>query len=47
MLYKVGDIKIADRGFENVAKFRYLGTAIINQNLIQEEIKRRLTSGTR
>jgi hypothetical protein len=28
-----------------VAKFRYLGTAITNQNLIQEEIKRRLNSG--
>jgi hypothetical protein len=31
--------------FENVAQFRYLGTAITNQNLIQEEIKRRLNSG--
>jgi hypothetical protein len=28
-----------------VAQFRYLGTTIINQNLIQEEIKRRLNSG--
>jgi hypothetical protein len=28
-----------------VAKFRYLGTAITNQNLIQEEVKRRLNSG--
>jgi hypothetical protein len=35
-------IKIAERGFENVAKFRYLRTTITNQNLIQEEIKRRL-----
>jgi ribosomal protein S2 len=33
------DIKIADRCFENVAAFRYLGTTITNQNLIQEEIK--------
>jgi hypothetical protein len=32
------DIKIANRCFENVAKFRYLGTTITNQNLIQEEI---------
>jgi hypothetical protein len=30
---------------KNVAKFRYLGTAITNQNGIQEEIKRRLNSG--
>jgi hypothetical protein len=29
----------------NVAQFRYLGTTITNQNLIQEEIKRRLNSG--
>jgi hypothetical protein len=39
------DIKIANRCFENVAKFRYLGTSITNQNLIQEEIKRRLNLG--
>jgi ribosomal protein S2 len=34
------DIKIANRCFENVAQFRYLGTTVTNQNLIQEEIKR-------
>jgi hypothetical protein len=28
-----------------VSQLRYLGTAVINQNLIQEEIKRRLNSG--
>jgi hypothetical protein len=39
------DIKIADRCFENLAQFKYLGTTITNQNLIQEEIKRRLNSG--
>jgi hypothetical protein len=39
------DIKIGNRCFENVAQFRYLGTTIRNQNLIQEEIKRSLNSG--
>jgi hypothetical protein len=39
------DIKIANRSFENVSQFRYLGTTVANQNLIQEEIKRRLNSG--
>jgi hypothetical protein len=29
------DIEIADRSFENMAQFRYLGMAITNQNLIQ------------
>jgi hypothetical protein len=38
------EIKIANRLFENVSQFKYLGT-IVNQNLIQEEIKRRLNSG--
>jgi hypothetical protein len=39
------DIKIANRSFENVSQFKYLGTTVTNQNLIQEEIKRRLDSG--
>jgi hypothetical protein len=39
------DIKIGNRCFENVEEFRYLGTTITNQNLIHEEIKRRLNSG--
>jgi hypothetical protein len=34
------DIKKGSRCFENVAQFRYLGTTIRNQNLIQEEIER-------
>jgi hypothetical protein len=39
------DIKIANRAFENVSQFKYLGTTVTNQNLIQEGIKRRLSSG--
>jgi hypothetical protein len=39
------DIKIASRSFEKVPRFKYLGTAVTNQNLIQEEINRRLNSG--
>jgi hypothetical protein len=35
---------LGKRFFENVAQFRYLGTMITNQNLIQEEIKRKLNS---
>jgi hypothetical protein len=38
-------MNIANRCSENVAQFSYLGTTITNQNLIQEEIKRRLNSG--
>jgi hypothetical protein len=38
-------IKIANRAFENVAQFKYLGTAVTNENLTEKEIKRRLNSG--
>jgi hypothetical protein len=38
------DIKIANRSFGNVSQIKYLGTTVTNQNLIQEEIKRRLNS---
>jgi hypothetical protein len=39
------NMKIAYRSFENVDQFNYLGTAVTNQNLIQEKIKKRLNSG--
>jgi hypothetical protein len=38
-------INIANRSFEGVAKFRYLGTKLTDQNCMQEEIKSRLHSG--
>jgi hypothetical protein len=38
------DIKIATRSLKNVAQFKYFGMTVTNQNLIQEEIKRRLNS---
>jgi hypothetical protein len=39
------DIKIANRSFENMSQFKYLGTTVTNQNLVQEEIKKTLNSG--
>jgi ABC-type siderophore export system fused ATPase/permease subunit len=39
------EIKIGNRSFENVSQFKYLGTTVTNQHLIQEKIKRRLNSG--
>jgi hypothetical protein len=39
------DIKTGNRAFENVSPFKYFETTVLNQNLIQEEIKRRLNSG--
>jgi hypothetical protein len=39
------NIKITNRSFENVAKFRHLGTTETNRNLIHEEIESRLNLG--
>jgi hypothetical protein len=36
------NINIGDRSFENVAQLKYLVMRVTNQNLIQEEIQRRL-----
>jgi hypothetical protein len=37
-------IKTVNRSFESVAKFRYLGKTLTDQNFIREEIKSRLNS---
>jgi hypothetical protein len=33
------DIKTANKSYENVAQFKYLGMTVTNHSLIQEEIE--------
>jgi hypothetical protein len=39
------NIKVANRSFENMAQFKYLGMTVTNQNLLHEENKSRLNKG--
>jgi hypothetical protein len=36
------NIKIGNRSFENVAKFKYLGMTITNEDFVVDDIKSRL-----
>jgi hypothetical protein len=37
--------KIANRSFEDVAKFKHFGTSLTDENCMHEEVKSRLNSG--
>jgi hypothetical protein len=38
---RIFEAEIGNRSFENMPQFKYLGMTVTNQNLIQEENKRR------
>jgi hypothetical protein len=40
---QVQNINLANRSFINIARLRYMGMIVTNQNLIQKEIKSRLS----
>ena len=42
---RIHSVRIDNSTFERVEEFKYLGTALTNQNYIAEEIKSRLGSG--
>jgi hypothetical protein len=44
-VWQTHSMKIDNSSFERADEFKYLGTTLTNQNLIQEEIKSRLKSG--
>jgi hypothetical protein len=42
---RIRGTKLAKKPFENAAKFKYLGIALTNENLIRERMRSRLNAG--